>query len=258
MTRRRQPGLFVTGTDTGVGKTFVAAAIARRLRSMGCAVGVMKPVETGLPAGSDDNSDAERLKAAAGIHNEPDLISPYRFALPIAPLAAARAARQTIEQARVLDCYRQLAERHDVMVVEGAGGLLVPTGPTWDMRDLILWMGLPVVLVGRAGLGGINHALLSLEALSARKAPVLALLLNETEAAENPLQREQVATTVQLLRERTSAPVLGPLPYQSDGGGDWLERVDRLALDQAITEIAASVWPEHAERPEPPHPRQAP
>lgn len=110
------------------------------------------------------------------------------------------------------------------------------------MGDLICRLELPVVLVGRAGLGGINHALLTLEALERRQIPVLALVLNETAPSSNSVQQEQRASTIALLRERVAVPVLGPIPYQSGLDCAWHEKVEQLAGSHPIRGLAESVW----------------
>ncbi|HNK14967.1 MAG TPA: dethiobiotin synthase [Nitrospira sp.] len=241
-------GVFVTGTDTGVGKTLVSAALARRLVRLGCAVGVMKPVETGVSSGTPDQSDAARLIAAARVEDSLGLVSPYRFSLPLAPFAAASSQGQVIEFETILNRYEQLAARHACVVVEGAGGLLVPMGHQWDLRDLIVRLRLPVILVGRVGLGGINHALLTLDALEHRKIPVVALVLNETAVLADPVQEEQQKSTVALLRERVSVPLLGPLPYQSCADCAWPDAVDAAADSLPIRELAELVLPRVAGR----------
>lgn len=234
-------GVFVTGTDTGVGKTFVSAALVRRLVRLGCSVGVMKPVETGVASGSPDHSDAARLMAVAHVNDSLELVSPYRFPLPLAPLSAASAQGQNIDQDLILDHYEQLAARHACLVVEGAGGLLVPIGQDWDLRDLIQRVKLPVILVGRVGLGGINHALLTLEALEQRAIPVVALVLNDTERPAGSIQEEQQASTLALLRQRVSVPLLGPLPYQPLVDRAWSDAVNDAAESLPITQLAELV-----------------
>lgn len=241
-------GVFVTGTDTGVGKTLVSAALVRKLAQSGRRVGVMKPVETGVDAGSSDHSDAARLMAAARVKDSLDLVSPYRFLAPLAPLSAAEAQGGNIELSEIVRRYEQLAARYPYVVVEGAGGLLVPMGNKWDMGDLISRLDLPVVLVGRVGLGGINHALLTLEALERRRIHILALLLNETVPSTTAVEQEQRASTVALLKERASVPLLGPLPYQPPLDGRWNETVEQLAGSRPISELAELVWKAGEER----------
>lgn len=235
-------GVFVTGTDTGVGKTLVSAALVRKLAQSGRRVGVMKPVETGVDAGSSDHSDAARLMAAAGVNDSLDLVSPYRFSAPVAPYAAASAQGRVIELSEIVRRYNALAARYPCVVVEGAGGLLVPMGHDWDISDLMSRLGIPVLLVGRVGLGGINHALLTLEALERRQIPVLALLLNETTPSSTPVEQDQCASTVALLKKRVSVPLLGPLPYEARSGDEWLHTVEQLAGSPPISVLAELVW----------------
>ncbi len=235
-------GVVVTGTDTGVGKTLVSSALVRKLVQTGCSVGVMKPVETGVLPGQLNESDAGRLLAAAGVSDGIEEVSPYRFLTPLAPLAAASAQGRVIEMQEIMGRYERLASRYSCVVIEGAGGLLVPIGTDWDMRDLIGRIGLPVVLVGRAGLGGVNHALLTLEGLRHRHCAIVAVVLNETALSTAPVQQEQCASTVALLRERAGVPVLGPLPYQPHFGSDWSGAVEALAQSGPIRELADLVW----------------
>ena len=117
-------GLFITGTDTGVGKTFVSCALARGLRAAGIDVGIMKPIETGVPA--EGPEDARALRLAAGAEDPLDLICPVRFSLPASPEAAARAEQRTASITPIREAFASLARRHPFMLVEGAGGLLVP------------------------------------------------------------------------------------------------------------------------------------
>lgn len=235
-------GVFVTGTDTGVGKTLVAAALVSRLVRMGRSVGVMKPVETGVDAGLSDRTDAARLMAAAQVTDSLDLVSPYRFPAPVAPLSAAAAQGRVIELGDIVGRYEQLAARYPCVVVEGAGGLLVPTGSDWAMADLISRLRLPVLLVGRVGLGGINHALLTLEALERRNIPLVALVLNETVAPRGSVEQEQAASTVALLRDRVSMPLIGPLPYQPRADCAWSEVIEKVAGSRPISDLAELVW----------------
>jgi len=231
-------GLFVTGTDTGVGKTVISGSLVRRLVLMGCSVGVMKPVETGVQPDSMEGSDAGRLMAAANVEDRLDLVCPYRFQAPIAPQAAARLEGRDIDLRQILRRYERLVAGHTVVIVEGAGGLLVPVGQDWSMRDLITKLGLPVLLVGRAGLGGINHALLTLESLDRVGIETVAVVLNETRASTTSIEKEQVASTVVLLRERAGVPVLGPLPYQVGLDHDWDAAIETLAQGSVIGGLA--------------------
>lgn len=172
-------GIFVTGTDTGVGKTLVACAIARALRHRGTDVGVMKPVETGV-AGTGP-SDALALQRAAGSSDPIELICAQQFALPAAPAAAARAAERSVDLAAIRAAYEEIRRRHDLVIVEGAGGLLVPLSDALDMAGLARELELPLLVVARASLGTINHTLLTLEVARQRALELAGVVISHAE-----------------------------------------------------------------------------
>ena len=159
-------GLFVTGTDTGVGKTLVSCALARGLREAGVDIGVMKPVETGVPEAGPE--DARALAVAAAVTDPIEVICPMQFNLPAAPAAAARAEGRQARIESLSKTWQTLRNRYEFMLVEGAGGLLVPFDDETTMADLAACWELPVLVVARACLGTINHTLLTLEACAAR------------------------------------------------------------------------------------------
>jgi dethiobiotin synthetase len=161
-------GIFVTGTDTGVGKTIVAAALLRGLMAEGFRSAGMKPVAAGLDDGEPVPADARALIAAGNVDAPLADVNPYAFAPPIAPEIAARAAGATIDLDVIASAFSRLAAIADGVVVEGAGGALVPLGPSTDMLDVPARLGLPVLLVVGIRLGCINHALLSALAIRAR------------------------------------------------------------------------------------------
>jgi dethiobiotin synthetase len=234
----RHGGCFIAGTDTGVGKTVVTAALAICLARRGIGVGVMKPIETGVPVRGSSLSDAERLQAGAEV-DPLELVSPYRFPAPLAPLAAARRAGTAITLDRILTAYRTLAARHPLMLVEGIGGVLVPIAPRSDLRDLIVRLKLPVLIVGRASLGGINHALLTIEALQHRKIPILGIVLNRSvRPADSSESHAQEVSTIDLLKERSGVFVTGPLPYEGELDRAWETSLKRMARDPAIQALA--------------------
>lgn len=142
-------GLFVTGTDTGVGKTHVACGLARALRASGVDVGVMKPYSTG------DRLDARKLIAAAGVDDALELVNPCHFGAPAAPWIAAKGRR--IDTARVATAFHELRHRHAMMIVEGFGGLMSPIAPG-RMQD---GFGFPMLIVSRPDLGTLNHTLMT-------------------------------------------------------------------------------------------------
>jgi dethiobiotin synthetase len=155
-------GIFITGTDTGVGKTIASAVIARLLTRRGHSVGVMKPVTSGCIErdGRLISEDAELLAFAAGTEVTPDS-APYLLKAPLAPSVAASLDGVRIDFDVIREAYQRLAEQHDYVIVEGAGGLMVPLAGGLLMSDLALHLGLPLVVVARPGLGTVNHTLLT-------------------------------------------------------------------------------------------------
>lgn len=161
-------GLFVTGTDTGVGKTVVAAALLRALTLSGRRAVGMKPVSAGLAADGSANPDVAALGAAGNVDAPLADRNPYAFAPAMAPHLAAARAGVSIDLAVIAAAYARLAAHSDVVVVEGAGGVLVPVDATHDMLDVAALLRLPVLLVVGMRLGCLNHALLSAAAIRAR------------------------------------------------------------------------------------------
>jgi dethiobiotin synthetase len=232
-------GIFVTATDTGVGKTLVGSALVTCLIQRGIDVGVMKPIETGVSRSAKTHSDGMRLQRAAGNHDPMVEVCPYVFRLPVAPLSAAQAEHTTVRMATILRAFGALRQKHAFMVVEGVGGLHVPITQSLNVSDLIHQMTLPAVVVGRSGLGGINHALLTLHALRLQKIPIVALVLNQQLPVNTQTARMQEQSTVTLLRRLARVPVVGPLPYSpSRNGSDGLIRLARTA---PITKLARLV-----------------
>jgi len=205
-------GIFVAGTDTGVGKTVVAAALLRALAARGHAAIGMKPVATGLAAGETVNADVRALVAAANVVAPLADVSPYSFAPPVAPHLAAHAAGGAIDLDRIGAAYARLALVADAIVVEGAGGLLVPLGRTTDMLDIPARLGLPVVLVVGIRLGCLNHALLSSLALEARGVRLAGWVANRIDAT----MRDGDAN-VAALEERLSAPLVADIDWDAEG-----------------------------------------
>jgi dethiobiotin synthetase len=176
--------LFVTGTDTGVGKTFVTAAMARRARALGQKVFALKPIETGcevVPEGDEQLGlrafDQEIITEAAGNWQRGEQRGVYKFVRPLAPLAAARAESRTIDIERIL-AVASGAPGVDLLLVEGAGGWRVPITEDADMSVLARRLEARVVIVGRAGLGTINHSLLTIEAVERDRLPIAGVVLS--------------------------------------------------------------------------------
>ncbi|MGH0033661.1 MAG: dethiobiotin synthase [Myxococcota bacterium] len=205
-------GWFVTGTDTGVGKTQVACGLLACLRRRGLSVGVYKPAETGCPEvdGRLRGDDAVRLQTAAGAGQPLDSVTAALYAEPAAPLVAAENAGDTLSLERLAEGHRRVAEAYDRVLVEGAGGLLVPVAEGVTFADLARELKLPVLCVVGSRLGCINHALLTLDALATRRIPVAGWILNELDAA--PEERLAHQTHRAVLERFAPAPCLGTLP----------------------------------------------
>lgn len=161
-------GVFITGTDTGIGKTRVAAALLRALGGHGLRAVGMKPVSAGIELASGVNADVLALQAAGNVEAPFEDRNPYAFAEPVAPHLAAEAAGVTIEMSRIAEAATRLRARADALVVEGAGGALVPLDARSDMLDIAVALRLPVLLVVGMRLGCLNHALLSALAIARR------------------------------------------------------------------------------------------
>jgi dethiobiotin synthetase len=208
-------GFFVTGTDTGVGKTVVTAALALALKARGADVGVIKPVQTGV-------GDAGALKAWVGLEEELDEIAPFSFAAPLAPFVAARLEGRTLALDEVAARVVGLADRHEVTVVEGVGGLLVPIGPDWTIADLAGELGLPVLVVARAGLGTVNHTVLTVSEARRHDLHLAGVVLNGR-------IDESSATNAELIESFGAVPVLARIPWLE--GEITAERLSTLNMD---------------------------
>jgi 8-amino-7-oxononanoate synthase/dethiobiotin synthase len=207
-------GLFVTGTDTGVGKTVVSAALARTLGEAGLTVGALKPVQTGTDEGADDLAF---VVAAGGV--EPGLArAPYRFGAPLAPAVAAGLEGSAVDPAAIGAAFDELRRAADVVVVEGAGGLLVPVTDGISMGGLAAGLSLPVVVVARPGLGTLNHTALTVAAARGLGLTVLGIVLSGFPAVPGPAE----ATNPAVLERLAGVPLLGCLPV-----------VDALDVDEA-------------------------
>jgi len=202
-------GLFVTGTDTGVGKTVVAALLLRALGETRRAVG-MKPVAAGVADGESLNADVRSLIAAGNVDAPLRDVNPFSFAPPIAPELAARAAATVIDLDVVADAYSRLAARADAVIVEGAGGALVPLTRRTDMLDIPSRLGIPVLLVVGIRLGCLNHALLSALAVNARGLTLAGWVANRID----PAMREADAN-VAALAERLPAPLVADVAWNA-------------------------------------------
>jgi len=242
----RLNGLFVTGTDTDVGKTCVATALLHRLAGLGWRAAGYKPVAAGAQrdgtTGALVNSDVRQLRLASSVALSDEEVGPCVFETACAPHLAAQLERRRIERATLLDGARHLAARADVLVVEGAGGFCVPLGGSeagdFDSADLAVDLGLPVVLVVGLRLGCLNHALLTAEAVQRRGLHLAGWVGNAIEP-HWPYREANLETLRARLGGRHGCPCLGELP--------WLAQPDAAALavylDSAVLQQALTVRP---------------
>lgn len=227
------PGVFVTGTDTGVGKTLVAAALARHYRLRGLTVGVMKPCETGVEDIAQPGEDARLLRWAAGSGDADGDIAPYRLREPLAPSLAAERDGVVIDPARIAGSLETIRRGKDFVVVEGAGGLMVPLRGGYLVADLASRLGLPLLVVSRASLGTINHTLLTIFAARTMELPMAGFIINRTPSTPGVAEQEAPHQLAAL----ASADLLGVLP---DVAGTSEEKVEQLA--DVIAALPTITW----------------
>ena len=238
--KRQVRGIFVTGTDTGVGKTVVACALAAWCRAQGLRVGVMKPIASGGRRMRDGgrarwvSDDAVHLVRAAGVDDPWSLVNPVCFKEPLAPWTAARRERRPIRLDAVVEAFFALRERHDILIVEGVGGLLVPLNARETVAELAKRLGLPLLLVARPGLGTLNHILLSLECARERSLPVCGLIINHSRhPSRGVMACLAERTNPEILARLARVPIVGHLPFRSH------------VMDTRCPSAALSGWVSH-------------
>lgn len=228
-------GVFITGTDTGVGKTIVSAVLIRTLLREGVRVGAMKPLETGCKrTGANEliPEDGMFLKEMAGMDDSIDLVTPVRFEQPLAPLVASEIENKAVELEDIRSAYKALSEKYDCMVVEGVGGLLVPLmrykSPVnhypspFFVADLIKDLNLPVIIVARQTLGTINHTLLTVSEALREGLNVLGVIINQSIPPDNTISAK---TNPEVLKELCPVPILGMVPYINTINPENIERI---------------------------------
>jgi dethiobiotin synthetase len=223
-------GIFITGTDTGVGKTYVAAGIAIALKERGIYVGVMKPAETGcsMRAGRLIPRDALRLMKAAGVRDSLSLVNPYRFRQPLAPSTAASLERKKISLDKIINVYQKLSTRHEFMIVEGAGGIMVPLSQNVTYLDLAEALDIPVLIVARPGLGTINHTLLTVFALLERNVTIAGIVINHANERKPGLAER---TNPALIEKLSGVTIAGIIPYGAKEFGRIIEQLKLVRIE---------------------------
>lgn len=206
-------GFFVTGTGTQVGKTVVSAALIRMFRDKGVSVCGMKPVETGCVVEGDElnPSDALFLKGAAGVSEKIDDLAPYRFKAPLSPMVASELEHKDVDLLWLTRAYEHLAGKYEAVVVEGIGGICVPLNTDFNVADVALRIGLPVIVVATPYLGTINHTLLTLDYARRVGLNIAGVILNNTRRPDEESLAEK--TSGDALSRLTPVPILGTMPY---------------------------------------------
>ncbi len=204
-----EKGVFVTGSDTGVGKTVIAGAIAAAIKAQGLSVGVMKPVASGAKEidGRLVSEDVVYLKKIIDSADDDDLVNPIRLKQPIAPTIAAAKSGVQIDIDKVWKAYEELTNRHDFVVVEGIGGLMVPVDDSLFVADMACKMDLPLVIVSRDYLGTINHTLLTVEYARSRNLRIKGIIINMLKSDDD---------VVREIEKYSSAPILGTIPFNEN------------------------------------------
>jgi dethiobiotin synthetase len=204
-----EKGVFVTGSDTGVGKTVIAGAIAAAIKAHGLDVGVMKPVASGAKKieGKLVSEDAVYLKKIIDSTDDDDLVNPVRLEPSIAPTMAASKSGVPIDIDKIWKAYEELTNKHDFVVVEGIGGLMVPINETMLVADMVLKMDLALVIVSRDYLGTINHTLLTVEYARSRNLRIKGIVINMLKNGDD---------FVREIEKHSSVPILGTIPFKEN------------------------------------------
>jgi dethiobiotin synthetase len=211
----RVKGVFVTGTDTGVGKTWIAAGLTAVLRRWGLSACYFKPVQRGCPEenGRLIPTDARFARELAGLAEPLELLTPITLRLPLAPGVAAAREGVAVDLERIARAREELGRRYDLLVTEGAGGLYVPLKDNeFLVLDMAQWLRLPLIVVARAGLGTINHTALTVKAAQRAGVPVAGVVINRY--PERPSLAEE--TNPEVIAALTDTPILGKVPEISE------------------------------------------
>jgi dethiobiotin synthetase len=226
-------GIFITGTDTGIGKTFVAVGLIKAMRAKGLSVCPMKPVETGcmIKQGKLIPGDTNKLIKASGINEPVDLINPYRLRHPLAPSVAAEIEGVKINKKKIFSAYDRLSKKYEITIVEGAGGIMVPVYKKYFFLDLAKDLDLHVVIVSRTGLGTINHSLLTIEAARNKGLDVLGVIFNCAGKTKKDLSEK---TNPGVIEKLGGAPVLSIVPYIENISSGYAQRIFNQLAEKTL------------------------
>ncbi len=233
-------GFFVTGTDTGVGKTIITAALIKAAEIIGLRACGMKPIETGCKTASGQRSvvcskektlipsDGMFLKEMAGMADPLDLVTPVCFEKPLAPLSASGIEGKTVDLEKIKKAFTCLAGSYDAVIVEGIGGLLVPINKEYFVLDLARDFGLPLIVVSRPGLGAINHSMLTVNYALKEGLTVAGIIMNYTHTPEGDLAEK---TNPEVIKQISPVPIIGTFPYLKDLESSTIEKAVIKNLD---------------------------
>ncbi len=225
-------GFFITGTDTGVGKTVISAGLVYFLNNLGYRTGAMKPIESGCKIqrfkGLKTNQantliphDGMFLKKIAGMEDSIDLITPIRFKEPLAPFAASKIEGKTINIRRIKSAFSKLSKKYELLIVEGIGGLLVPIKKNYYVLDLAKYIGLPLIVVARPSLGTLNHTMLTVNYAIKEGLQIAGIIINHNKPAENTIAEE---TNPDILKQISPVPIICIFPYLHNLGNKTIEK----------------------------------
>ena len=204
---------FVTGTDTGVGKTVITAALAMCLRKLGIDVGVMKPIASGIPQKTGfKSSDVSSLYEAAGITDSEEMINPVFLPIPTSPYDATKILNVSIDMPLIFEKFQNLIKTHQMLLVEGIGGIMTPITKNFFVADMIKAIGLDTIIVTRSTLGTLNHTIMTLRMCKDYEIPVKGMIVNYFDERGGPAEKNAPAT----LYELTGIPILGIIPFVKD------------------------------------------
>ena len=202
---------FITGTDTGIGKTTITAALAACLKKNGIDVGVMKPVATGTSQ-NDPTSDASILRSASGVDDIIDLVNPVFMPIPASPYDACKILGIGFDRKIVFKNFEILQKRHNMLLVEGIGGIMTPLEKNYFVADMIKDMNLEAIIVTRSTLGTLNHTVMTVKICQNYKLPIKGIIVNNYCDKGEPVEKIAAST----IHELTGIPILGVIPFVND------------------------------------------
>ena len=204
---------FVTGTDTGVGKTEITAALAACLKKREIDVGVMKPIASGIPQKTGfKSSDVSLLCDASGVKDSEEIVNPVFLPLPTSPYDATKILHLSVDMPKIFEKFQELLKHHQMLLVEGIGGIMTPITKNFFVADMIKAMGLETIIITRATLGTLNHTVMTIKMCQQYKIPVKGIIINFFDEKGTPAEKNAPSTIYEL----TGVPIIGIVPFVKD------------------------------------------